>query len=468
MFASYADGMPNRLQLRRRDPGSHDPESLWAIAACSVVSLAGVLVLTMSIQHAWTGMSAAGTRPIAVTPAGVLIGLAGVGACWLLAAVRPVPSLGLCSLSLSWLVVGLSGWTLLPAAVRAVAATAGDLAVAGAAVLAVCWVPSGRAERRLLVVCLSTVGAATLLRAASYDPFLDPACWHTCVSRGTGWGWPGSSILGALASGLAAIGWCAALLGCVRCPAPRLLRSASIGSLAALAVSTLMGVTRNGADWAGPATDLIDTVGILVPTLAAALAGGLILRRRRSMRVVVSDLDWAAEAHRNHRTHFAVPTSGLWVDAEGRPVPPPAADAEVVTLHDHGLPRIRIIPQPGTAAADLVDAMSPARRLALENQRLRVLGALHYAELQRSRQRIASRAAEERRRIEHDLHDGAQQHLVAAAIHLTAARLAAGQPDDSAMWSALEESADGVRAGLRELRRLSDEADSAPIEVGRP
>jgi signal transduction histidine kinase len=75
-------------------------------------------------------------------------------------------------------------------------------------------------------------------------------------------------------------------------------------------------------------------------------------------------------------------------------------------------------------------------------------------ELRRSRARIVASADAERRRVERDLHDGAQQHLVALAVNLRLARDVV--PDDpSAAAAMLDQLAEQVRATIQELRDLA-------------
>ena len=61
---------------------------------------------------------------------------------------------------------------------------------------------------------------------------------------------------------------------------------------------------------------------------------------------------------------------------------------------------------------------APRRRCALENERLDAEVRARVEELRESRARIVQAADEERRRLERDLHDGAQQRLVALALTL--------------------------------------------------
>jgi signal transduction histidine kinase len=74
------------------------------------------------------------------------------------------------------------------------------------------------------------------------------------------------------------------------------------------------------------------------------------------------------------------------------------------------------------------------------------------AELAASRTRIIAAADEARRRIERDLHDGAQQHLVALALRL---RSTAAAPPDSDIRDEITDVAAGLTAVLDELQEIS-------------
>ena len=76
------------------------------------------------------------------------------------------------------------------------------------------------------------------------------------------------------------------------------------------------------------------------------------------------------------------------------------------------------------------------------------------AALAASRARIVAAADEARRRIERDLHDGAQQRLVTLALRLRAAQAAASEGTD-ALVARLDEVADGLEAALEELREIA-------------
>ncbi len=76
------------------------------------------------------------------------------------------------------------------------------------------------------------------------------------------------------------------------------------------------------------------------------------------------------------------------------------------------------------------------------------------AELRRSRSRLVSAADAERSRIERDLHDGAQQRLVAVLVQLRLAARAARRSGDVDP-DAVDVLADDLEAGIEEVRRLA-------------
>jgi signal transduction histidine kinase len=104
-----------------------------------------------------------------------------------------------------------------------------------------------------------------------------------------------------------------------------------------------------------------------------------------------------------------------------------------------------------------------ARQVGLALNNLRLGSALEASldelqmqadELRASRARVVAAADAERRRIERDLHDGAQQHLVALAVNLRLARELA-ESDPVGARAVLEQLAGDVHAALEEIRDLA-------------
>jgi signal transduction histidine kinase len=99
-------------------------------------------------------------------------------------------------------------------------------------------------------------------------------------------------------------------------------------------------------------------------------------------------------------------------------------------------------------------AAGAAARLALENERLQAELRVQLAELRASRARIVTAGDEERRRLERDLHDGAQQRLLSLgpALQLVRAEL---EPDTNGATALLTVAESELAAALDELRQLA-------------
>jgi signal transduction histidine kinase len=93
--------------------------------------------------------------------------------------------------------------------------------------------------------------------------------------------------------------------------------------------------------------------------------------------------------------------------------------------------------------------------LATENRRLIALLDDHAEELRRSRVRVIEACDAERRRVERDLHDGAQQRIVALTLALRLARVQLGTEADPEAIATLDRAAGEAKAALSELRDLA-------------
>jgi signal transduction histidine kinase len=100
----------------------------------------------------------------------------------------------------------------------------------------------------------------------------------------------------------------------------------------------------------------------------------------------------------------------------------------------------------------LVEAVSAAVGLALDNERLHAQLRNQLQELRASRTRLVRTADSERRRLERDLHDGAQQRLLALGLALNMLR--ARVRDDDAV-QLLAEAQEELATAVRELRELA-------------
>jgi signal transduction histidine kinase len=156
---------------------------------------------------------------------------------------------------------------------------------------------------------------------------------------------------------------------------------------------------------------------------------------------------------------FWLEDKGKWVDPEGHVVqlPPdgdPARAWTAVELEDR---RVGAIVHDVTLCEEpeLLRSVAAAAGLAMENERLQAQLRARVEELRASRARIVEAGTQERRRLERNLHDGAQQRLVALSLTL---RLAQGKlhkdPDKANdLINAAQEELTLALAELRELAR---------------
>jgi signal transduction histidine kinase len=121
---------------------------------------------------------------------------------------------------------------------------------------------------------------------------------------------------------------------------------------------------------------------------------------------------------------------------------------------EEGSPIAVVIADPALARyRGLFDAAVQTSGLALQNAQLQAQAAREKLEQVRaSRARIVEAGLAERRRVERDLHDGVQQHLLALAAQLT---VAMADTSDGEAYGNLAQVRDGLREVLAELRDLA-------------
>jgi signal transduction histidine kinase len=145
------------------------------------------------------------------------------------------------------------------------------------------------------------------------------------------------------------------------------------------------------------------------------------------------------------------------VDANGRAVDPPSGQPgrAVTTLVRDDRP-IAVVSHGGAfTELEFEREIGPAVRLGLENERLQAEVLAQIDQLRASRARIVETGDAERRRLERNLHDGAQQRLLALSYDIRLARAAAESNGDGATQTTLADGVDEAQAALRELRELA-------------
>ncbi len=114
---------------------------------------------------------------------------------------------------------------------------------------------------------------------------------------------------------------------------------------------------------------------------------------------------------------------------------------------------------------DLLDGVLAAAALSIEMARLRVEVRIQLAEVEASRTRIVEAGYEERRRLERDLHDGAQQRLVSLGVQLR--RLQLSLPREAKILSpALDQIVGEVGAAIGDLRQIAAGVRPARLDDG--
>jgi len=153
---------------------------------------------------------------------------------------------------------------------------------------------------------------------------------------------------------------------------------------------------------------------------------------------------------------YWLPDRDGYVDLDGRPVDVPGAPHRAVTVLDHaGQPVAALVHDPSLLEeADLVYAAGAAARLALENARLQAELRAQLEEVRASRARIVAAGDAERRRIERDLHDAAQQRFLGVRLSL---RVAHGRLGGSrgTVDELLTEAESELAGSLDDLRALA-------------
>ena len=173
-------------------------------------------------------------------------------------------------------------------------------------------------------------------------------------------------------------------------------------TLPAIALGFLVGVVR----WRLHVADAMERLA------RSVIAGRDPARLRAAMRTALEDPTLEVA--------YRMQARGGWVGPDGQRIDPERAGPRSVTaITNNGGPSVVVVHDPALAEhRDFVAAAASVALFATENERLTARLRSSLRELEESRMRIVAAADKERRRIERDLHDGAQQRLVALRIKL--------------------------------------------------
>jgi len=481
--SAISSRIPGRVEFPSRGLGPGLRVLLGAVAA--IVTVASLLAIRDTTAWRTTYAGAAPEAAFADLAAGIGLIAAGMYVGTERAGLR----LGTVMLlaGTAWLISDLVGWQGQSMHVRMLA-TLGAALVLPLLLHIVAVAPRSHAASRWLVVVVALayvlVAGLGLTLVLVRDPLADADCWNLCsanpflmVDR--------PELVDALTSTaelLAVLGGIVVVLVAGarlvstsglsrRGLAPILVPGILVGSL--LTTRAVVLISFDAVRPTEPAAMLLFQ---LSAWSVAALAAGitLVVRRHRRVRASIQALAAVsrdgtasrsatevlvdATGDQTLRIAYRLRGSDEFVDASGAPVSMsdalwPRALTSVtragkeVAVIDHDSERI--------TPADLVDHLGPAARLALENERLGAQVLAQLRELRESRARIVASADRERMRRERDLHDGAQQRLLALLYDLRSARALANETEGETVNDHLDAAIAAVHAAHDELRELA-------------
>jgi signal transduction histidine kinase len=461
---------------------------LGRLAAGAIV-LAGLATVALTLllvpRTALPTTTYAGTTPAAAladATAGLALAVAGVLA-WFLWEQRPSVGVAAALAGVGWVAHDLVGWQGGPVVVRSVGTVLEPLLLPAILHLVIATLGPHDLPRRVrLGVGVAYVAAVTVGvgRALFRDPFLDPACWSNCrdnaflltaqppVARHLGTLWHVLAVVvGALV--VLAVGRALRATSLARRLAlPVLVPAAVVG-----AATSLYGVLRLQGRLERPTYALDAAVFQWRAWGAAALAAGVVVVTVRTwrvgsrLRVLTAQLaDVAARGSLSSElaaatgdpsllVAYQVGSDGRYTDAAGVPLALPAVPERARTpIVRDGRELATVVHDPSRIdAAQLRAELGPAALLALENERLQAALRLRLEELRASRARVVATADEERHRLERDLHDGAQQRLLALTYELRAGRSL--EPADGPSTALLDEATNAAMVAITDLRELA-------------
>jgi signal transduction histidine kinase len=226
---------------------------------------------------------------------------------------------------------------------------------------------------------------------------------------------------------------------------------------------------------------VVRLVALVVPLgVVAGIVWSRLHRREASELVVELQTEGATSLRERLARAVGDPTlevayrldDGRYVDDGGRPVElPHRADRTVTVVTARGEEVAALVHDPALLDEPaLVDSVRATAGLVLENERLAAEVRAQLAEVRASRARIVAATDAERRRLERNLHDGAQQRLVTLSLALGIAA-SRGDAASSHELSRAQEEVEEAIGELRELARgihptlLRDEGLEAAVEA---
>jgi signal transduction histidine kinase len=468
-----------------RFPASYRRPLRLTAAAAVLVYAVVTIVAPKSGTPGTTYASVSATARTADLAAGLGLLAAGLYA-WFEPRTRRLGGLAILA-GLAWFGPDWEGWDRGIALARSIGAVMPPLFLALVFHLIVSF-PSGRlrsmSSRTAVIAVYTLAGILSLCRALFRDPFLDPYCWRNCIdnsflvrsepeiARAAGAVW----LCASLAVGVVLVVFCAWQLLAASGPGRRVLWAGLVpGGMIGVAVAAYAGALWHDP-LENPESGEFSSIFLILSCSVFALAIGIgssLLRVRRvrtSLARLVTDLGDAPQpgtlrdvlAAALHDSTLEVvywlPDSRRYVDGAGRHagLPASAEGRAVTSITRGGEPVAAVVHDPVLLdGPDLQREIGSTARLAVDNERLQADVRAQLEALGESRARIVETADAERRRLERDLHDGAQQQLLALSYQLRLARTGADAGGDSRLAAVLASAGDEAQIALDELRQLA-------------
>jgi signal transduction histidine kinase len=345
--------------------------------------------------------------------------------------------------------------------------------------------PTGRVGSRAAHVLVAAIyieafATATVL-AMFRDPYFDSSCWANCTVN--------SFLVKSLpslvhtievadrwfvaAAAFAVIAVCVARLTRASRPAqirlaPVLLAAAAFAGAVATRAVALQGLAvEDPYDGALFAIFVVASASLILLALGLSLSVVREHAERRAVAQIVANLGDApaagqlqaalSRALRDPQLQIVywLDATGRYVDPEGMAVAEPAAaPGRTVTRLVNGERRVALISHAG-GAGELETRIGAAILLGLENERLQAELLAQLEELRASRTRIVEAADRARVALERDLHDGAQQRLLALSYDIRLAGSSAHAEAEIAAGHSLARATEQTQDAIEELRELA-------------
>ena len=387
----------------------------------------------------------------------------------------------------AWFAPDAVGWDDGPPAVRSVAMVVEPFFLAFVVHLvhaAPGWRLRSKRARVAVAAVYACAGIVSVGRALFRDPFLDLHCWSNCsdnvfllsaepnVARALDAAWLLVSFTAGSVMAVAAIWRIVTATGTARrALSPVLFPGALVGATIAARAFVL---TRQPLEYPGnPVFSILFQARAWSVAALALGVGWTLIRGRRTHTAVArlaSDLGAAprpgslalalaeATGDATLQVAYRLPDTGQYVDAAGGRVKPPmAGSGRAVTpiVRDGGEIALVIHDEAAVAPDELDREIGPAARLAIDNERLQAEVLAQLDDLRASRARIIETADAERRQLERNLHDGAQQRLLALSYDLRRATAEADAGGEEDLAGVLRAARDDAQVALEELRDLA-------------